>query len=58
MHAVLAFGGRLRLRLSGANLLGQAIRTRSLYADGAGSLLRTVDTGSYRTLRITLEGPL
>lgn len=58
MHAVWAFGGQLRLRLSGANLLGQAIRTRSLYADGAGSLLRTVDTGSYRTLRVTLEGPL
>lgn len=58
VHALWKLGDKLRVRVSGANLLGQAIRTRSLYADGAGSLLRTVDTGSYRTLRVMLEGPL
>jgi outer membrane receptor protein involved in Fe transport len=57
-YALWQFSGKLRLRLSGANLLRQADRTRSLYADGAGSMLRTVDTGSYRTLRVMLEGPL
>lgn len=57
-YALWRFGDRLRLRLSGANLLGQRYRTRSWYADGAGSMLRTVDTGSYRTLRVMLEGAL
>lgn len=57
-YALWQVGDRLRLRLSGANLLGQRYRTRSWYADGAGSQLRTVDTGSYRTLRVMLEGTL
>lgn len=58
LYALWKFSDQLRLRLSGANLLRQPDRTRSLYADDAGSLLRTVDTGSYRTLRVMLEGSL
>ncbi|MEG0880177.1 MAG: TonB-dependent receptor, partial [Janthinobacterium sp.] len=58
LYALWKFSDQLRLRLSGANLLRQPDRTRSLYADDAGSLLRTVDTGSYRTLRVMLEGTL
>ena len=58
LYALWKFSDQLRLRLSGANLLRQLERTRSLYADGGGSLLRTVDTGSYRTLRVMLEGSL
>lgn len=58
LYALWKFSDQLRLRVSGANLLGQPERARSLYADGAGSLLRTVDTGSYRTLRVMLEGSL
>lgn len=58
LYALWKFSDQLRLRLSGANLLRQLERTRSLYADGGGSLLRTVDAGSYRTLRIMLEGSL
>ena len=58
LYALWTFSDQLRLRVSGANLLRQPERTRSLYADGGGSLLRTVDAGSYRTLRIMLEGSL
>ena len=58
LYALWKFGGQLRLRLSGANLLRQADRARSLYADGAGSMLRTVDAGTYRTWRVMLEGTL
>lgn len=58
MYALWKFSDKLRLRVSGANLLRQDYRTRSLYADAAGSTLRTVDTGTYRTLRLMLEGPL
>ena len=58
LYALWTFSDQLRLRVSGANLLRQLERTRSLYADGGGSLLRTVDTGSYRTLRVMLEGSL
>ncbi|MCC7600359.1 TonB-dependent receptor [Janthinobacterium sp. FW305-129] len=58
LYALWKFSDQLRLRVSGANLLRQPERARSLYADGAGSLLRTVDTGSYRTLRVMLEGSL
>ena len=58
LYALWTFSDQLRLRVSGANLLRQPERTRSLYADGGGSLLRTVDTGSYRTLRVMLEGSL
>ena len=58
MYALWKVSDRLRLRLSGANLLGQDYRTRNLYADGARSLLRTVDTGSYRIWRLMLEGTL
>ncbi|MEG1055991.1 MAG: TonB-dependent receptor, partial [Janthinobacterium sp.] len=45
LYALWKFSDQLRLRLSGTNLLRQPERTRSLYADDAGSLLRTVDTG-------------
>ena len=58
VYALWKFSDKLRLRVSGANLLGQDYRTRSLYADGAGSQLRTVDAGTYRTLRVLLEGTL
>ena len=58
LYALWTFGDRLRLRLSGANLLPQADRTRSLYADDGGSMLRTVDAGSYRSWRVMLEGAL
>ena len=58
LYALWTFSDQLRLRVSGANLLRQPERTRGLYADGGGSLLRTVDTGSYRTLRVMLEGSL
>ncbi|MNN91786.1 hypothetical protein D3C81_2099480 [compost metagenome] len=58
LYALWKFSDQLRLRVSGANLLRQLERTRSLYADGGGSLLRTVDTGSYSTLRVMLEGSL
>lgn len=58
LYALWKFSDQLRLRVSGANLLRQLERTRSLYADGGGSLLRTVDAGSYRTLRVMLEGSL
>ena len=58
LYALWKFSDQLRLRVSGANLLRQLERTRSLYADGGGSLLRTVDAGGYRTLRIMLEGSL
>ncbi|WP_193316890.1 TonB-dependent receptor plug domain-containing protein [Janthinobacterium rivuli] len=58
LYALWKFSDQLRLRVSGANLLRQLERTRSLYADGGSSLLRTVDAGSYRMLRIMLEGSL
>ncbi|MDO8067422.1 TonB-dependent siderophore receptor [Janthinobacterium sp. SUN206] len=58
MYALWKVSGTLRLRVSGANLLRQADRTRSLYADGGGSALRTVDTGTYRSWRVMLEGGL
>lgn len=58
VYALWKFGDKLRLRVSGANLLGQDYRTRSLYADGARSLLRTVDTRSDRSWRLMLEGAL
>lgn len=58
LYALWTVGDQLRLRVSGANLLRQPGRARSLYADGAGSLLRTLDTHSYRTLRVMLEGSL
>lgn len=58
MYALWKFSDQLRLRVSGANLLRQVERTRSLYADGGANLLRTVDMGSYRTLRVMLESSL
>ncbi|MGK5080371.1 TonB-dependent receptor plug domain-containing protein [Janthinobacterium sp. HLX7-2] len=58
LYALWKFSDRLRVRLSGANLLQQDYATGSRYADGAGSMLRTLDTGSYRTLRLMLEGTL
>lgn len=51
-----------RLRLSGANLLGQDYVERSQYRDasddGDGRLLRTVGKSSRRTLRLMWEGNL
>ena len=58
VYALWKFSDGLRLRISGANLLAQAERARSLYADGAQGMLRTVDTGTYRRWRLMLEGAL
>ncbi|MFZ4876691.1 TonB-dependent receptor plug domain-containing protein [Janthinobacterium sp. Mn2066] len=58
LYGLWKFSDKLRLRVSGANLLAQKFPTRSLYADGSGSIVRTVDTGSYRTVRLMLEGSL
>ena len=58
VYALWKFSDRLRLRISGANLLAQAERTRSLYTDGALGTLRTLDTGTYRSWRLMLEGAL
>jgi len=58
LYALWTFGDRLRLRLSGANLLRQADRTRSLYADDRGSMLRSVDARTDRSWRVMLEGAL
>lgn len=58
LYALWSWSGQLRLRLSGANLLGQRQVTRSRYEDGAGRMLRSVSTGSYRTWRLMLEGSL
>ena len=58
IYALWKFSEQLRLRVSGANLLRQPERTRSLYADGAGSALRTVAAGTYRSWRVMLEGAL
>lgn len=60
LYALWKWSERLRLRVSGsnlgANLLAQRHASRSRYDDGAGSMLRSVTTGSYRTLRVMLEG--
>ncbi len=58
LYALWKWSGQLRLRLSGANLLGQRQVTRSLYEDGAGRMLRSVSTGTYPTCRLMLEGSL
>ncbi|WP_300755071.1 TonB-dependent receptor [Janthinobacterium sp.] len=58
LYGLWKFSDKLRLRLSGANLLAQKFSTRSRYADNTGSIGRTVDTGSYRTVRLMLEGSL
>lgn len=58
LYGLWKFSDKLRLRLSGANLLAQRFPTRSLYADNSGSMLRSVDTGTYRTVRLMLEGSL
>lgn len=58
LYGLWKFSDKLRLRVSGANLLAQTFPTRSLYADNTGSILRSIDTGSYRTVRVMLEGSL
>ncbi|MBB5369206.1 MULTISPECIES: TonB-dependent siderophore receptor [unclassified Janthinobacterium] len=58
LYGLWKFSDKLRLRLSGANLLAQKFPTRSLYADNTGSILRTVDTATHRTVRLMLEGSL
>lgn len=46
-------------RLPGITILpGQRQVARSLYEDGAGRMLRSVRTGSYRSWRLMLEGRL
>ena len=62
LYGLWKWSEQLRLRVSGtnlgANLLRQRHLTRSLYDDGAGRMLRSVSTGSYRTWRLMLEGRL
>lgn len=58
LYGLWKFSDKLRLRVSGANLLAQKFPTRSLYADNTGSILRSIDTGTYRTVRVMLEGSL
>lgn len=61
VYALWKLSDRLRLRISGANLLAQEERKHSLYADGAPArlrMLRTADTRTYRSWRLMLEGSL
>ncbi|OBV40146.1 TonB-dependent receptor plug domain-containing protein [Janthinobacterium psychrotolerans] len=57
-YALWKWSDKLRLRMSGANLLGQRHVTRGVFDDGDGRMLRSVSAASDPTWRLMLEGSL